>query len=110
MAGRVFYGSALFDTQETQERLGYGTKDRSEEGQKASSVLAVFQRTEHFSTLISRGSGEPDKPIDLRFGPVGCRYAQPAIDRIDGDTVKERVEACRQRPEDLVSFMLGPSG
>ena len=71
-------------------------------------MLAVFQRTEHVSTLPSRGSGEPDKPIELRFGPVGCRYAQPTVDSINGDAVKKRVKARRRGFEHILSFMLAP--
>ena len=71
-------------------------------------MLAVFQRMEHVSTLPSRGSGEPDKPSELLFGPVGCRYAQPTVDSINGDAVKKRVKARRRGFEHIFSFMLGP--
>ena len=64
--------------------------------------------TEHLSTLISRGSGISDQLVDFRFGTVGYRYVQPAIDRLDGDTVKERLEARRRRLDDIVSFMRLP--
>ena len=73
-------------------------------------MLTVFQWSQHPSSLISCGSGEPDESIYLMFSSVGCWKMELPVHNVDSNAMKELIEARRGGFEYKVPFMLDPSG
>ena len=73
-------------------------------------MLPIFQRSKHSFSLIRRSASEPNKPVYLGVGSVGCRKVELAINNVNCNAVQQRVETRRSRFEHIVTLMFGPLG